>query len=91
MSELATELIGWASAAVLLLTIAKQVHKQWHDRTSEGISKWLFLGQVTASLGFSVYSLLLKNWVFLATNLLILLSAIAGEAIFIRNRRFRQR
>ncbi len=91
MNSLATELIGWASAVVLLLTIGKQVHKQWHDKTSEGVSKWLFIGQVTASLGFSVYSLLLKNWVFLATNLLILVSAIAGEVIFVRNRRLRER
>jgi uncharacterized protein with PQ loop repeat len=91
LNSLATELIGWASAVVLLLTIGKQVHKQWHDKTSEGVSKWLFIGQVTASLGFSVYSLLLKNWVFLATNLLILVSAIAGEVIFVRNRRLRER
>ncbi|MGH8628089.1 MAG: hypothetical protein ACREV0_00190 [Burkholderiales bacterium] len=57
----------------------------------EGVSKWLFVGQVTASLGFSIYSLLLKNWVFLATNLLILLSAIAGEVIYLRNKHLRRR
>ena len=61
MSDLKTEIIGWAAAIVLLLTIGKQVHKQWRDQTSEGISKWLFAGQVTASFGFSVYSFLLKN------------------------------
>jgi MtN3 and saliva related transmembrane protein len=48
LSDLKTEIIGWAAAIVLLLTIGKQVHKQWRDKTSEGISKWLFAGQVTA-------------------------------------------
>jgi MtN3 and saliva related transmembrane protein len=91
LSGVTVELIGWASALVLLLTIAKQVHKQWQDRTSEGVSRWLFIGQVTASLGFTVYSWLVENWVFFVTNLLILLSAIAGEVIFIRNRRAPQR
>jgi MtN3 and saliva related transmembrane protein len=61
LSDLKTEIIGWAAAIVLLLTIGKRVHKQWRDQTSEGISKWLFAGQVTASFGFSVYSFLLKN------------------------------
>ena len=34
------------------MTIAKQVYKQWHEGTSEGVSKWLFLGQIAASVGF---------------------------------------
>ena len=33
-----TEIIGWTSSLILLLTLIKQVHKQWKDRTSEGIS-----------------------------------------------------
>ena len=36
------EILGWASSLVLLLTLVKQVYKQWKDATSEGISKWLF-------------------------------------------------
>ena len=47
-----TALVGWASSVILLVTIGKQLHKQWQDRTSEGVSKWL-LGQLAASVGFT--------------------------------------
>ncbi|HEX9049483.1 MAG TPA: hypothetical protein VF841_03020 [Anaeromyxobacter sp.] len=82
-----TELLGWASSAVLLATLARQVRKQWREGTAEGVSRWLFAGQTAASLGFTVYSLLLRNWVFAVTNALILLNAIAGLVISRRIRR----
>ncbi|HET8541654.1 MAG TPA: hypothetical protein VFL83_17380 [Anaeromyxobacter sp.] len=76
-----TELLGWASSAVLLATLARQVHKQWREGTSEGVSRWLFVGQTAASLGFTAYSVLVRNWVFVVTNALILLNAIVGLVI----------
>lgn len=82
-----TDLIGWISATILLLTIGKQIHKQWQEGKSEGVSKWLFIGQVAASFGFTVYSLLLENWVFVVTNILLLVSALIGYAILLKNRR----
>jgi uncharacterized protein with PQ loop repeat len=82
-----TDLLGWASSAVLLATLARQVLKQWREGTSEGVSRWLFVGQTTASAGFTAYSLLLGNWVFVVTNALILLNAIAGILIVRRHRR----
>jgi MtN3 and saliva related transmembrane protein len=48
-------------------------------------------GQIAASSGFIVYSGLLGNRVFVVTNALILVTAIAGEAIFLRNRRLESR
>ena len=81
-----TELIGWAAAAILLLTLGRQVYTQWRDRTSTGVSRWLFVGQCAASVGFVVYSWLLDNWVFVVTNALILVTAIVGEVIYLRNR-----
>jgi MtN3 and saliva related transmembrane protein len=83
---LTTELIGWASSVILLLTIGKQIHKQWATRTSAGVSKWLFIGQLAASLGFTIYSYILRNWVFIATNSLMALSAIVGVWIVIHHR-----
>ena len=73
--------IGWASSIILLLTIAHQIHKQWKAGTSEGVSKWLFLGQIGASTGFTIYSLLLRNWVFSVTNGLMLLNGLLGYVI----------
>jgi uncharacterized protein with PQ loop repeat len=86
---MATELIGWAAAAILLATLGRQVYSQWRDRTSEGVSKWLFVGQVSASVGFIVYSWLLASWVFVGTNALILVMALLGQWVYLRNRRHR--
>ena len=81
-----TQAIGWASSMILLATIVKQVYKQWSEGSSEGVSKWLFIGQTSASVGFALYSYLLGNWVFLVTNLALLASAIVGQVIFWRNK-----
>lgn len=86
-----TELIGWISALILLATISRQIYKQWEERASEGVSKWLFIGQVAASAGFAVYSWLLENWVFVVTNVLMLASALVGYAILMHNRRCARR
>ncbi|MBC8645688.1 MAG: hypothetical protein H7X85_00885 [Thermoanaerobaculia bacterium] len=81
------EAIGWVSSSLLLLTISRQVYKQWQEGSSEGVSKWLFIGQMSASLGFTVYSWLIRNWVFVVTNALMLVGGIVGLAITLRHRR----
>jgi uncharacterized protein with PQ loop repeat len=82
-----TELIGWSAAAVLLLTIGRQVFTEWRAGSTRGLSSWLFIGQVTASAGFVIYSWLLGNWVFMVTNLLILATAGVGQWIYQINKR----
>jgi len=76
------ELIGWASSVILLLTLVKQVYKQWSDGSSEGISKWLFIGQLLASVGFTTYSYLVSNWVFTVTNGLLTINNIIGICLY---------
>lgn len=78
-----TEVIGWISSFILVITIAKQVYKQWSEGKSEGVSKWLFVGQIAASVGFVVYSVLVSNWVFIFTNSLMVLNGIVGLIITI--------
>lgn len=85
------EWIGWASALVLLMTISRQVYTQWKTRDTKGVSRWLFIGQTTASTGFLVYSWVLDNWVFVATNALLLVTAAVGQTLFWRNRRREER
>ena len=82
-----TEAIGWLSSVVLLVTIAKQVHKQWQSGSSEGVSKWLFVGQMTASAGFTLYSWMVRNWVFVVTNALMFCNAIVGYGVVLHHRR----
>ena len=79
--------IGWLSSAVLLVTIGRQVFTQWRTRSTIGVSRWLFFGQLTAAVGFSVYSYLLHNWVFLVSNLALLMTAVVGEIIYLRNKK----
>lgn len=81
------DVIGWVSSLVLVLTLGKQVRKQWQTRDSGGVSTWLFVGQLAASVGFSTYSFLLENWVFLTTNLLLVINALLGQWVTLRNRR----
>jgi MtN3 and saliva related transmembrane protein len=81
------EAIGWVSTAILLATLIRQVYTEWKSRTAAGVSKWLFAGQMAASVGFVTYSLLLGNWVFMGSNIAILGVAIVGQVLFLRKRR----
>ena len=76
------EIIGWASSLILLLTLVKQVYKQWKDATRDGISKYLFIGQLLASTGFTIYSHLVGNWVFTVTNGLLTVNNIIGIYLY---------
>jgi MtN3 and saliva related transmembrane protein len=82
-----TDAIGWASAAILVVTIGRQVYSQWKSKATAGVSRWLFVGQLSASIGFTVYSYLLHNWVFLFSNTAMTAIAVVGELIYVSNRR----
>ena len=75
------------SSIILLLTIGKQVHKQWASGETEGVSRMLFIGQMAASVGFAVYSWLVDNRVFVVTNALMVVNGLVGYLILARNRR----
>jgi uncharacterized protein with PQ loop repeat len=86
-----TEAVGWVSSVILVMTIGKQVYKQWREGSSEGVSKWLFVGQISASLGFTVYSWLVSNWVFVVTNAVMLVNGLLGLLIVLHHRRRERR
>jgi len=79
------DLLGWAASLILLTTLGRQVWVQWREKSTAGVSSWLFVGQLTASVGFIGYSLLVDNAVFVFTNSMIALTAIVGQLIFRRN------
>lgn len=81
------DLIGWAASGILIATLGRQTWRQWKDPDPRGVSHWLFAGQIAASVGFVVYSWLMHNWVFIVTNLLILVTAIVGQLVFLRAQR----
>ncbi|KAF3996772.1 SemiSWEET family transporter [Glaciimonas immobilis] len=82
-----TELVGWFSTIVLCLTISRQVYTQWKTKSTAGVSRWLFIGQLTASAGFVIYSILLDNWVFVFSNVFLLITALIGQVLYFKNRK----
>ncbi|WNH48271.1 PQ-loop repeat-containing protein [Stenotrophomonas aracearum] len=85
--EQPADLLGWAATVVLIATLARQIYKQHREASAEGVSTWLFVGQMTASILFIIYSALLGSTVFVVTNSLILLTAIVGQILAVRRRR----
>lgn len=81
------EIVGWASSCLLLVTLIKQVYKQWKEGTSEGVSKWLFIGQFLVSVGFTIYSIGTGNMVFIVTNAALAVNAAVGILIWYRTKR----
>lgn len=81
------DIVGWIASAILIATLTRQIYTQWKDPDPSGVSTWLFVGQITASIGFIVYSWLLKNWVFIVTNSIILLTAVIGQVVLWRKTR----
>lgn len=83
--------LGWSASALLLATLGRQIWVQWRERSTQGVSGLLFTGQMLASLGFTAYSWLLHNWVFVVTNAALLLTAVLGQWVYRRNVRLEQR
>ena len=83
------DIVGWGASAILIATLLRQSYLQWTDEDAKGVSRWLFVGQIAASLGFIAYSVLVRNWVFIVSNSLILLTAVAGELGLLWRRRRR--
>lgn len=78
--------IGWAASGILLLTLGRQIYTQSKDKNAQGVSRWLFAGQILASSGFVAYSWLVDNWVFIVTNSAILLTAVVGQIVVSRRK-----
>jgi uncharacterized protein with PQ loop repeat len=83
------DLLGWLATLVLISTLSRQIWKQWKTPESQAVSGWLFLGQMTASVLFTIYSALMGSVVFVVTNSLILLTAVVGQVLSSIQRRRR--
>lgn len=81
------EVVGWLASAILLATLIRQIVTQVRNREAQGVSRWLFVGQIAASTGFVIYSALVGDWVFIVTNACILATAITGQVVTWRHRR----
>jgi MtN3 and saliva related transmembrane protein len=91
MQEQWANAIGWASTTILIVTLSRQVLTLYRTEHPEATSRWLFAGQIAASIGFIAYSALLDNMVFVVANALILLTAIVGQIVSWRKQERRAR
>lgn len=80
------DMVGWLSTAILVATLSRQVYTQWRTKSIAGVSRWLFIGQLSASAGFALYSFLVDNMVFVFSNVFILLTAVVGQCVYLRNK-----
>ena len=85
------EPLGWLASLILLSTIGRQIWRQAHAPTVEGVSKWLFIGQMVASVLYLAYSILVNNPVFVASNAALLIAGITGQVIYLRRRHEQER
>jgi len=79
--------MGWISSLVLVATLSRQLYTQWKARSVEAVSKWLYVGQFVAEIGFIIYSWSVRNWIFVFTNVILLLENILGLWMLIFHRR----
>ena len=77
--------MGWFATTILIATIGRQTYTQWRDKTTAGVSSWLFIGQLVASTGFVIYSAMLGNVVFVVSNCFLLAIAGVGQWLYKRN------
>ncbi|MET0292675.1 MAG: hypothetical protein ABW136_09960 [Steroidobacteraceae bacterium] len=87
MPPIDPSIFGIAATVILVATLISQTVKQWRERVTKGVSRWFFLGQVSASVCFIIYSVLIGSVLFTITNALILASAFAGYVVLQLNRR----
>lgn len=80
------DILGWAATVVLVATLARQIYKQHQARSTEAVSTWLFVGQITASVLFVAYSWIVGSAVFVVTNSLVLATAVVGQVLAARRR-----
>jgi uncharacterized protein with PQ loop repeat len=75
--------IGWCSAIILLPTFGVQVYKQWASRREPASvsSLWFFAMALVGTGGQAVYSWLVDNAVYLALNLVLVVTNGIGLAI----------
>lgn len=79
------EWVGWGAAALLLVTTLKEVQQQWRADSNEGVWPWMFAGYFLASTGFTVYSALGGQTLFLVVNAMLMATNALGQALYWRN------
>ena len=86
-----THLFGYAASAILLGTLAVQIRKQWARGSTQGVSRWLFVGQFLASVGFAIHSAVIGSTLFMVVNALLAGSASIGAVLWSVQRRRERR
>ena len=75
--------IGWGSAAILVPAFATQTYRQWHDRDRpvHTSALWFFVLVLIGTAGQVAYSWMVRNWVYLALNGVLVVNNAIGLGI----------
>jgi MtN3 and saliva related transmembrane protein len=84
----AADWLGWAASVVLLAILSRRVYVRWRENSSDGVSSLLHIGQVMASAGFVIYSWMVGNRLFVVTSSAVLVTAVLGQWVQLRNARY---
>lgn len=82
----AKDILGWTSSFILVFTIGFQLYRQSQSQSKKKVSKFLYLGQLLANIGFVFYSILLDNKVFIFTNSILVIENAVGFYYTLRKR-----
>lgn len=82
--------IGWLASFVLLTPLVRQMWARLRSGSVQAVSRWLFIGQMTASVLFLVCGPALHNTLFVVSNAAIPLAAVASQMAFIVTSRRRK-
>lgn len=66
------DILGYTAGAITSLTFLPQVIKTWKEKSAKDISLGMFLIAATNEVMWIVYGVLLKNWVIISTNAVVL-------------------
>ncbi len=66
------DILGYSAGAITSLTFLPQVIKTWKEKSAKDISMGMFLIAATNEVMWIVYGVLLKNWVIISTNAVVL-------------------
>ena len=70
------DILGYSAGAITSLTFLPQVIKTWKLKSAKDVSLLMFVIAAINEVMWTVYGILLNNWVIILTNIIVLVMAL---------------
>ena len=70
------DILGYSAGAITSLTFLPQVLKTWKLKSAKDVSLLMFVIAAINEVMWTVYGILLNNWVIILTNIIVLVMAL---------------